>query len=535
MPTPKQLVLPFAAQSENRKEPLSNEAEAAAIYALAELERKSGGITNKQEKIAYITKIGYPLWLITKGETTYVFDGLNKSSYLWNYYEEPHAKFMLDDFEANFKIREAYQKLLANFQRNFQQELIKKELSCGGLIANSEFLTEMDAYRKEATDVYSQLSSLGLLLPALEETKAADTVNRIEELQSEFREKTEKLKQLTQLITKTTNGFVEGLRFEADAVAEEAGAKIKAQKEIISPKIEKLTREYGSQISGLENSIDKEKLPLEKQKSHLEKTIKSSEANVEQYKKQVKIQAGKHNAYSEMSLKKKIKKEKQELDELKKHLNSFEKRLKTLADHKADETLRLRREFDAKVKLERQPIVALEIARDEKLSVFKQDIQKLEKLTKPVQEELSRFVKQREAILAKSEPLGVKSDPKLKNSTLLYAPFYVAAYSGADSKRYFIVPPSLVGSLGFSAKLKSALGRAKIRDLLSPRFKAMSFLAEKIRLNTYSSSEFEIQIEALAQKNSILSPDLAVRNGLFLLKGEGWLSDDEYQNFLASI
>ena len=193
MSTPKQYVLPFASQSENRKESFSSDAEAGAIFAFAELERKTGGLTNRQEKTAFITKVGYPLWLIVRGDTTYVFDGLNKSSFLWSYYEASQTEIVIEDFVANFKIREQYIKFLLNYQKSFQQALNRKELSCGGLIANSEFLGELDGYRKEATEIVWQPSGLGLLSPALSETDAIGVVNQIETLQASFREKTEKL------------------------------------------------------------------------------------------------------------------------------------------------------------------------------------------------------------------------------------------------------------------------------------------------------------------------------------------------------
>jgi hypothetical protein len=535
MPAPKQHILPFAAQSGNRKEPFSSDAEAAAIFALSELERKTGGLTGRQEKIVYITKVGYPLWLVVRGGFTYVFDGLNKSSFLWSYYEASQTEFVINDFEASFRIREKYNQFLSTYQKSFQQTINKKELTCQGLIANNEFLSEIEAYKKEAAEIVWQVPDLGLLSPVLKETDANAIANQIETLQDAFREKTENLQQLTQLIFKTTNRYIEGLRFESDAVSDEAEAKIKAQKEIINPKIEKITSEYKKQKDDLEKSIEREQAPLEKQKSSLEKAIKTKEAELERFRKQARTQANKNNKYSEESLKKKIKKEKQELDETEKQFKIVEKRLKTLVDQEKEESQRIGLEFDRKIKVERQPIVSLEASRDEKLQVFRREIAKLEKLTKPVLEELDRIVKQRQAILTKVEPLALKSDVKLKSNALLYVPFYVAAYNGAGSKRYFIVPPAAVASLGFSSKLKGALGRAKIKDLLNPRFAVTAFLAEKIRLNAASSSEFEAQIETVAQKNNLLNANAQVKNGLFSLKSEGWISDAEVKSFGSAV
>jgi hypothetical protein len=536
MPASKQFALPFATQSENRKEPFSKEAEAAAIFALSELERKNGILTSKPEKIVYIAKVGYPLWLIVRGSSTYVFDGLNKSSFVWNFYEASQTEFVLEDFEANFRIREQYLKFLGSYQKSFRQSITKKELPCNGLIANSDFLEDLNGYRKEATETWSQ-PNLGLLAPVLKETDAVAVVSQIETLQFAFREKTEKLKGLTGLISKTSKGYVEGLHFESDAVTDEAEAKIKAQKEIINPKIEKLTYEYKKKIDRLEKSIEKEQVPLAKQNSHLAKSIKETETDIEHYNRQAKTQSNKGNKRSEESLKKKIKKAKKELDELKKQQKKTEKHLKRLAEQKTNETSRLKTELDQKVSVERQPIVDIEAQRDQELEVFKQETLKLEKLTQPVLEELGKIVAQRESILSKIEPLSLESDPKHKITALIYVPFYVAVYNGADygAKRYRVFAPALVGSLGLTAKFKGAFGQARIKDLFSPRFKAVSMLGEKLRLNASASSEFAEQIEVLTQGSNILTNDSSLKSGLVLLKEEGWLSDADFQNLASAV
>jgi len=536
MPTPKQLALPFATQSENRKEPFSSEAEAAAIFALAELERKNGGITGKQEKIVYITKVGYPFWVIIWENATYVFDGLNRSGKDWTYYEDSQSELMISDFKTHFRIREEYLKFLVSYQNNFEQTLTKKEMACEGLVTDNEALREIDSYRKEATEIYEQKPKPSLLSPVLKETEATAIVNQIEKLKTKFIKKTEKLEQLSGLISKTTKEYIEGLHFESKAVAEEAEAQIKAQKELINPKIEKLTIEHHKQIERLETSIDREIQPLKKQKSHLEKSITEAEANLESYNRQLKTQKVKNNKRSEESLKKKIKKEKQELGETEKQLKSVDKQLKALTEQKTEETSKLKREFDKKVQSERQPIVTLEALRDKKLETFRQEILKLEEISKSVLDELDNFVIKRQNIMSRAPPVSLESDPKLKTNALLHVPFYIAAYEGAtsESKRYFVFSPSTVGSLGFSAKLKSAFGRPKIKDLFDSRFKAFSDLGEKIRFKASANSEFKEKIEDLAKTNNILSAKTLLENGLISLRDEGWFSDSEYLNFVSA-
>jgi hypothetical protein len=536
MPIPKQFVLPFAVKSESREEPFSVEAELAAVFALSELERKRWGLTNKSEKIAYILKIGYPLWFIVRDNFTYVFDGLNRIRHHWAYCEASNVEFKLGDFEGIFRIREEYIKFLVSYHEKFGRIPDSKELICEGLIADNALLEELGSYRREAVEVYGQ--SLGLLLPVLEEKKVTTTVDHIESLQFAFREKTENLKQMLELVSKTTARYIEGFNFESNAIAEEGEAKVKAQKEIIRPKIEKLTINYKKQVERLEKSIDKEKQPIEKQKSRIEKTIKEAETNIERYSKQVKIQSQKGNKRSEDSLKKKLKKEKQELDKLQKQQKKLETQLKTLIEQKTNETYRLKSEFDREVQIERKPIVTLEVLRDEKQEILKQESLKLEKLTQPVIEELGQLISEWENRLTNMKLFGLKSDPELKNNAIIYVPFYITAYNRADSNnnRCFIFSPTIVGSVGFSSKLKGFLGRAKIKDLFNERFKAVSSLGEKMQNTTTTfNADFGTQIAELAQKNNILDKKSLLRDGLLLLKEEGWLSETDHQTILLSV
>jgi myosin heavy subunit len=537
MSTSKQFILPFVVKSESREEPFSVEAERAAVFALSELERKSGGLNSKSEKISYILKVGYPLWFIARDNFTYVFDGLNRMQHNWVYCEAAQEEFKIEDLEGLFRIREEYTKFLVNYQKKECQVQNSKELLCEGLITGQMLLEELGRYRKEANEVYNQTA--GLLLPVLEEKKITTTIDQIEEVQLAFREKIEKLKQLLKLISKTTKEYIEGLNFESKSIAEEAEAKIKAQKEIINPKIEKINNNYKKQAERLENSTNKEQQPLKKQKTRIEKSIKETEKNIERYSKQVKIQSQKGNKRSEDSLKKKLKKEKQELEELQKQHKKLENQLKTLTEQKTNEATMLKNVFDREVQKERQPIATLETLRDEKQEILKQESLKLEKLTQPVLEEIEQRVSEWEKRLTNMKLLGLKTSSEQKNNALLYVPFYITSYSRADlkDKRYFVLSPSTVGNLGFSSKFKGYLGRAKIKDVLNKRFEAVSSLGEKLQEITSSANrDFEAQIERLLlQKNNILDQKPQLKEGLLLLKEEGWLSETEQQTILSTI
>jgi len=532
-------VLPFAALSEKRKEEFSINAELASVFVLSELERKSGRLNvGKPESSVFILKVGYPLlFAVRENGFAYVFDGLNKVCFDLTCYCTSQIDAMLDDFESSFRVSELYAKFLGRY-KSFNHELSSNKTACGGLITDSAFLDELYSYHSEAVEVYSD-EGLGFILPVLKVPEMLEIVENIEFLQLDFREKTGKLRLLPDLVAKTTSGFIESFSFESDAVSDEAEAKIRAQKEVINPKIERLTVEYKKQVKSFEDSVDKEVGLLEKQKSGTGKALREREANIERYGKQLKLQAERGNKLSEDTLRRKQKREQQEFDDLKVQFKDIEKQIKKLTEKKEKDLLKLKEEFDKKVHDERKPILALESLRDDKQEGFRYESKRYEELTKLTVDEIDSFLSQQEKLLTYTEPLSLKTNLKVKGNgvIIMHVPFYIAAFSKAnmDSKRYMVFSPSLVSSLGFSSKLKGAFGMSKIKSLFDERFKGVSKLGEILQAELSTNPELEAQMEVLMQKNNILDMKTVLTDGLGLLKEEGWLSEEDYQEMLSTL
>ena len=246
----KRFILPFSPGKS--RELFSFDVEAAAVYALSELERaKGGGLIVKQpeEKLLFITKIGYPLWLFPNNETAYIFDGLNDSRLSVHYFDVPPAKPFIESLERNSKTHEDYMAFLSDHDNYFQQPKKEKEFLLRGLIAGVDFKKEFSVYRKEAVEVTGQPAKLAPLAPTLEEATISSMLTEMSKLQSFLREDAQRLSECLRLINKTTSQYITELDYAAEAVRDEANAKIKAQEEFVNPQIAKLNSEYKRQIA----------------------------------------------------------------------------------------------------------------------------------------------------------------------------------------------------------------------------------------------------------------------------------------------
>ena len=530
----KRFILPFS----NKKDPAS-EMESAAVFSVAESERnKGGGIINRQteEKIVYLTKVGYPLWLVSKNDLTFVFDGFYDSNQRISYLEAPSATGFMESLEANSKPRENYNAFLLDHSNYFQQSMKEKQFVFRNLITDLGFKDEINVYRKEAAEIIAQINAV-LLPPILEESTISSIISEFEKVQSTIRDETQKIPECIRLVNKTTSQYLTELDYETEAVTDEMNAKIKALEEYVNPQIAKLNKEYKAKREMLTERFDKEIESLQKLKTKTQKSIEINEGKNSLYKRETKIQATKKHAIYEKSWKEKIKRNQKELKELKKELKEIENNIKKLSKQKTQETSKLNLDLDGQIKLARQPLFDLEVARDAKIRIFKQEAEKLFKLEKPVLEDLNRTLKMRESVQANFEVLGFR-DQGIKSPALFYVPFYVVCYEMGLTRRYIMFGPSTISSFDFSAKLKGALGMSKTKELFVPRFKAITSIIAKVEELTKQNSRFESQLYDLIQRNNLLKSSIFKENvtkGLILLKHEGWLSDKEQQTLTSRL
>jgi hypothetical protein len=529
----KRFMLPFS--TEKSREPFSSEVEAAAVFAFAEFERnKGGGLILKQpeENLVILSKIGFPLWLLPKNDATIVFDGLENFCYSISYTKMPSAQGFLESLDANSKQKENYVAFLSDNDRYFQRSLKENKINLRGLIADPEFKSQLSVYRKQAQEVTDQtVANLALLTPLLEEATINSTLNELEKLQSSLREDAGKLPDILQFINRATSQYITEIDFASEAVKEEADAKIKAQEEIVNPQIAKLNSEYKHKIKNVTANFDREIENLHKLRAKTQKLIQSDEEKNKQYQREAKAQAQKKHAIYERHWKEKSREMGKELSGLRKELKTVEKNIKILNRQKISEVSKLNLELDTEVKLARQPLIVLAAARDAKMQIFKQEKEKLMRLEKPVVKGIYRNIQLREKIASNFEMVGLK-DRQFKGSALLYIPFYLVCFEAEHRRRYLIVSPSTISPIDFSSKLKGALGMSKIRNLLTPRFTAISTLVNKVQELIDHNSIFERQLGDLGEKNNLLKTKMFRDNaerGLVYLKHEGWLSEREQQ------
>jgi hypothetical protein len=527
-------LLPFSVLSEKRKTLFTTDMELAAVFSLTELNRgKGGGIILKRskEKIVFIAKIGYPLWLYPLSDAILLFDGLNASNHTLPYAQISNVKALIENLKAGSKTRETHLAFLSDHTNYFGVNVREKNLLIKGLISDSGFLQEIDSYRREAKRIEEQPENTGLLSSVINEAALLSITRELASLHSSFEKDVKVLHTCIQLLGKVTQTFLDELHDEVKAIQEEFAIKIDEEEKIVAPKVNALREEYDKKVIALAKTFEDKQLPFQKEKLKLEKSKEELLAKIEQYSLEEKTHADNDDPVGKQKWKQKSNDAKQELSTIQDQLKAREKALKDLENQHSSEALRLRFELEAGIKEARKNLVDIEASRDAKILFTRQEMAKLEKQTKIVSDQIGRTTKLREANIAQFDKLCLKLSSEELNKALIYVPFYVACYDSGSKKRYLVLPPSMVGNIGISTKLKGALGKARIKAFLVPRFKEISSLVDTIQLQVQQNSIFENELKEIGKEKNILVADSVhgeIEKGLLSLKDQGWLSDKDY-------
>jgi hypothetical protein len=333
-------------------------------------------------------------------------------------------------------------------------------------------------------------------------------------------------------MTKVTRKYIKQLQSNARGIKKEFDAKIREKENFVDPKIASLNEEYDDQIVESAKKFEKHRLPVQKEIVKLEKSRDQSILKIGQYKLEAKFHAERDDSVGEQKWKERSREKKKGLSEIKDRLKQAKKELRDLEDRRSLEIFKMRSELEDTIKDARKDLVELESSRDAQILILKQEIETYEKQTKIIIDQLGRMTKLRETAISQFDTLGVKRDLESKNIALFYVPFYIACFIAESEKRYLVFPPSTANTIGFSTRLKSALGRKKIKQLLLPRFHAMNLLKETIQVLTQQDAAFETEIRELGQRTNLLNKSMTlegIKKGLSSIQKEGWISTKEYE------
>lgn len=536
-PSSSEYGLPFSVLSENRTIPFTSEMEMAAIFALAEIDRdKGGGLLSRrpEENIAFITKIGYPIWLIPLFEKPILFDGLNRFKHSVLYAQIPDVKVFINNLKRSANTCETHLAFLSDHLNYFETQIEETEIVIKGLISDSDFLNDFSMYLIDGKEVEEFSNNIGILPQIIEKTEVSSGLEKLKSIYDYVKENKDRLLRSMKLIKKINGQHIEYLESIIGETKHKFKEMIKKEEDIINPQIIQLKKEYDYRIVKTTKSFQRQELPIYKEKIKLEKLIKLDQTKIDNCKIQAQKCAEKDDKISEQKWKERRKRTKKIVSENSKKLDKIEDQIEILNERKTLAIFNLKSEVENKITNLQKRLHDLETSREAKLMGYNQEVENLKRNCNTIIDQIGRFIKIEDTDLSEFSELVIKEDPKIMKSTLYHIPFYVICYQVDSKRRYKIMPPSIVNTVCLTTKLKS-LGRSQIKQIFSDRFYSISALISELEVLLEQNHLFLTELQEIGKEFNILRDSSGVENikkGLADLKNEGWFSEKEYEKLI---
>jgi uncharacterized protein YukE len=528
-------LLPFATLAQPSEEPFTKDAERAAVYCLAELDRdKGGGFFKKRtpEKLVFITEVYYPFWVAPFGSLVLLLDGLNLASHAIPYSVLPDFKVFKDEMKARSETHQAYATFLSNNVNYFQVSESEETKVIDGLITDTEFFEEFMPYLGEAVTTEAPAVDSVLVSPARDEDAVLLMTKELGNLQSKFIGDVTELNELIKLLNLKTKDFLDVLREEMKETEKKFSKPIKESKTALEKLTAKINKEHAEKITEMSSQFEQEMLAAQKEIITLEKTKEQLTAEIEHCEAEIKTAEINKDDVTEQKWKEKRSELKKEIPEISKKTKELTEKIRGIEENKRQAIFQLEAENDAKIKEASKDLMSVESSRDAEISIFQKAMEKLEELTATLIKQIDQLAKMREATIAEFDNLGVQQ--KKGRAALFHMPFYLVLYQSKQNTRYTFFAPSFVSSLGVGTKLKSAMGKVKVSQLFQPRSKKIISVLNKFAVLLGDDVAFSREINEACRKANLLEVETlkqSIAAGLDKLKADEWLSEQEVKSF----
>jgi hypothetical protein len=531
-------ILPFATPAKKKLKNLTKKMEMAAVLYLSEAARKKGEyphLKKTEEKIVFITEACYPIWLIPYNRSTLIFDGVGLASHTFFYDITPDVKIFNKDIQRCEKTTDSYIATLTRNMDYFRDFQGKEEVKIEGLIATPDLKEDIRTYLPYLPKIKTGKKSFANVVSLKPETKIFEIhvgIKRLSMLKSRVCKDIENIDASMKFLNSSTARRVRAIKEEIKRIRETHSKQIKKTRGKSRRRIRQIRSQYSRKIASTSRIYENRFLKLSKKQIELKKKLKRCKKEAILCEIKVEFSKRRNSKRYQLHWTRKLEKAKKNLQTLQGQIKVNMNRTRDVKKAQRAELAKHRKTCCRRIQLvyknhqERQGPLEAEIM------MKRQDIASVEEITRCITKFMQRMLQKKRLFIVEFERIAM---PRGKQSRrLVYIPFYLVRYEKRDRKRYVIYPPSIVEDMGILAKMKGALGVAKVKTLIQPRSEAMAEFLNKLLSFLEKKPMLEKEITEVGIRKSILlrkNLRVAVVKGLKQLENEKWISRKELQAF----
>jgi hypothetical protein len=527
----KGFILPFTTSTAKRLKAFTKNMEMAAILYLAESERKKGEsrvLRKTDEKLVFVAKAFYPIWLMPYRGATLIFDGRSYTSHTLFYDTIPDIETFNKNLRENRKTTESYTATLIRNKDYFRNFNGKEEIKIKGLIANSELIKDFKTYLHKMKKAKRRLKSKAVLPNTIEDSEIREGVRQLLNLRRRTAKDIRKLENSMRLLSTTTLRRIKAIRTEIRRIQNNHHKQIEKIKPKIRKRIWRIQNKYNLEIARKSEKFKKELQRLNENRIELQKTRRYLKTEAQRCKTKMLSK----NNNKKIQWKMKLKRIENKLPILGKKIETIVKKTRKVESDLKLNICQQKVKCDEHIEAAKKIFIDLQAASDAKIALKRREVVTLESLAREIANSIREMVQTKRVFLKEFDAIAMARKKRVRE--LVCLPFYLARYEKSDKKRYVVYPPAFVEDMGILTRMKGALGAAKLKSLLQCRSKAITVFLNQLLMFIEKNPVLEKDITETGIQASILLKKrlrVGIKKGLIELEKQNWISKNELQAF----
>ncbi len=496
--------------------PVDESIELASVIVVAENQRSKGGFLKPVERIDYVAKLYYPIFLSRMSDNDYiVVDAVPLFARELEIKKIPEVDPFAQDLEKAATLEE-FLDALQRYANHFDEfESVEKERLSG--LFPPEWMQGVH-------DFLQNLARIEEGITTLEEKIFEPDVEVIKSKITEYKVQVENdialLKKALGILEEKSLYWNDQILEEEKSIAFKYMDQIRAEREEFEKVKSKLEIEEKEKNEEIERSY---RAKSEELKSKLKELKNREKEALDLLREAREAQDSTLVMIAENDLK-----------NVRKQMEMINKRLRTLEEEKKFEILRLKEYYRNLIETERRKIMVNEAKRDEEVKKKEKVRMSLLSYSDYIKDRINKLIEDRNKFLEELDKTIVKflHVPGGEAIVKVYVPFYVIQYSSQKKTRAFTLFPVKIGNPGYFARLFGK--QVPVGEWNQLVYGIQSHLDNLLR----SNPEVYRQVsEKASQDNLLLKSEFIVRvkKGLNELVKSRWLEETEANAILNSI
>jgi hypothetical protein len=537
--TEKNLILPFIVKAQNQKGDLTYPAEIATVVCLAERQRKKiGFLRDTPEKMAFISKVHYPLWVVSAENSCIVLDGLGALSYKFSFKEPTKTEIFIEELKKNSVNHEQFMDALEKQTRKLGEFTSLVNVQFNGLITDSELLSFLIEYFKRGQLLNKNEDTKDALIPMEVYEKAAfETSKAIVEYLRIIQADSKGLQYAISVLNEEAEFHKYASTVEAERLKEKCEAELSTLRPEVEKTVKKLTAKHDKNLATIQRNVERKISVLEKQRDRYMRKLQGTEQKKENVQKRMETAKHKKTSSKKVYGSYELERYEREINNTKKEIKAVNEAIEKIKKENEKTAKQVEEEFSRTVAQEEGKIKELTALYEAKTNNKKNQIVKITSQEATIKISLENVIdelKRSSATLRRQVEIEWKISD-IENPVLVQVPIYLIKYVKRNEERY-----SLFSPISISEEVSVLDGLRKIMAFSSePRLKTLTRPASKKLTEMFNSNVtekmqsdevFKSNINSLCRANNLLDTmefAEALNQGLDELTKIGWLTSEE--------